>query len=113
MAKRRVSRRYSFSKKRYSRRSSRTSGIMGDLVTGAVLGAGIQFAGPTINSMVPSVMGLRPMTVALLGGGVAGKAILHKGGKFADGAIILGTALAVSDLLASQGGSSSGGDGYL
>jgi len=88
------------------------SGIIGDAITGAVLGAGIQIAAPTINNYVPSIAGIRPTNLALVGGGVLAKTVIKKGGKFADGAIILGVAGIAADLVAGhvQGGGSSGGE---
>ena len=112
MAKKRVRRVYS-RMKRVGRRHRTGGGLVGEMMTGAVLGAGVHFATPVINSYVPSVMGLRPTTLAVLGGGIAAKTVLHKGGKFASGAVVLGTAMAVSDLIGSMGGGSSGTMEYL
>ena len=112
MAKRRraarIRRSFPRARRSYRRAKGFGGGVLGDVITGAVIGAGVSFAAPHINRYVPSVMGLAPSTVALLGGGVAAKAIFHKGGKWADAAVVLGSAMAASQLMGSNGGSSGG-----
>ena len=83
-------------------------GIVGMLVPGAVMGAGIALAGPAINSYVPQVGPFSPTTVAVLGGGLAAKMVLHKGGNFASAAVTLGAAMAAQNLLAGSGGNGGG-----
>jgi len=112
MAKFRKARRvYSRVKKRYSRHKT-TSGLMGNVMAGAVVGAGIQFAAPYVNQYIPAVAGIRPTNLALVGGGVALKSFLHKGGKFADAMVILGVAGIAADLVAGnlQGATGGGGE---
>jgi hypothetical protein len=79
---------------------------MGDMVAGALVGIGIRAASPYINQYVPPVFGLSPTTVATLGGGIAAKSFLHKGGKFADAAVVLGSAMAASELMGGMLGGS-------
>ena len=81
-------------------------GMAGDVIAGGVIGAGLAFARPTINKMVPTVGPLRPTTITLLGAG-AGLKLVKKGGKFADAALIMGSAFAAHDLMASTGITSS------
>lgn len=84
---------------------------MSDAVAGAVVGAGAQFASPYINQYVPRVMNLSPMTIALLGGGVVAKGVLHKGGKWSSAAIQIGAAMAAQQLM--SGSSTSSGAGVF
>jgi len=98
--------------KSYGRRHKSTSGIVGDMMAGGIVGAIAQVAAPIINQNVPSIGPLRPTTATILGGGIAAKAVLHKGGKFASAAIVIGTAMAVGDLMANfpaLGGGGAGG----
>jgi len=111
MAKKRTRRFFGRIKKHY-RRHKGFGGIMGDVLSGAVLGAGIQFAAPTINSYVPSIAGIRPTNLVLVGGGIGAKSFLHKGGKFADAAIILGVAGIAADLVSGNFGGSGTVGGY-
>ena len=83
---------------KYHRSRPGLQGVIGNVVTGAVLGIGIKFASPYINRYVPSIGPLSPSTIAILGGGVVTKAVLKKGGKWSDGLIILGSAMAASEL---------------
>jgi hypothetical protein len=83
---------------------------MGGIIAGAAVGVGVRALSPHINRYVPSVLGLSPTTVATLGGGVAAKSLLHKGGKFSDAAIVLGAAMAASELMGGfMGGSAVSG----
>ena len=111
MARRRRTGRSSFFRKakRRGHKSIMGGGIVGNMVSGAVIGAGISLAGPTINQYVPGIGPLSPTAVALIGGGVAAKSIFHKGGSFATAAITIGTAMAASSLTSGMGGTSSGG----
>jgi hypothetical protein len=84
---------------RRTRRRAGLSGVMGDIVAGAAIGIGVRALSPHINRYVPSVLGLSPQTIATLGGGVAAKTLLHKGGKFSNAAIVLGSAMAASELM--------------
>lgn len=85
------------------------SGVVGDVVSGSVIGVGSQLATPWINAYVPSVMNMSPTTIALLGGGVLAKGVLHKGGKWASAAIIIGSAQAAQQLASGMGGSNAAG----
>lgn len=102
--KKRRSVRHYFSKARRGVKHGFGSGIIGDMVTGGIVGAVTQFAAPTINKKVPSVLGLRPTTAVVLGVGALDKLLIHKGGKFSSAAIIIGTAMAAGDLMANMGG---------
>jgi hypothetical protein len=88
------------------------SGVLGNVIAGAAIGAGSTLLAPMVSQYIPPIAGVRPNTVLVLGGGVAAKAILHKGGKFADAAIITGAAMLAADLLAGQG-SNGGSTIYL
>ena len=83
--------------------------MTGDMVAGGIVGIGATFAAPYVNQYVPSVAGIAPMNIALLGSGIAAKAFLHKGGKIADAAIIIGTANVAAGLASGMAGGSSGG----
>lgn len=96
-------------KRHVRRHKTGISGVMGDVLAGGIIGGIAGFAEPTINTYVPSFMGLRPKSIALVGGGVIAKAFLHKGGKFADAAIIIGTAGIASDLAGGMAGSTTSG----
>jgi len=103
MARRKIRRIVKYARKASRRgRSSYTSGVLGPVMTGAVVGAGVTLASPYINQYVPSLMGVSPSTVALLGGGVVAKGVLHKGGKWADAAIVIGAAQLGSNLIAGR-----------
>ena len=98
-------------KKGYHRRRGMGGGVVQDAIAGAVVGGIVQFGSPYINQYVPAIGPLRPTTAAVLGGGLIGKSLLHKGGKFADAAVIIGTAMLIGDVMASSGisGGSTGG----
>ena len=98
-------------KRRVSRRSKFGSGVIGDMISGGIIGGALQFGSPIINSYIPPVLNMRPTTIAVLGGGVVAKGLLHKGGKFADAAVIIGTAMAVGDLMAG-GATGTSGTGF-
>jgi len=96
-------------KKRYLRRKT-GGGIIGSAIAGGVLGAGITFGAPMINSYVPRIGPISGSTATVLGAGIVTKALLHKDPMhLASGAIILGSAMAVGELLAGQGGLPGGG----
>lgn len=82
-------------------------GLIGALVAGAVVGAGATFAAPMVSSKIPAIGPLAPMTVAVLGTGLVAKTVLHKGGNFATAAVMLGGAMAATDLM--RGTATSGG----
>lgn len=110
MARRRKSvRHFGRARKSYRKKSMLGGGLVGDVVAGGVVGAGIAFAGPTINQYIPALGPLTPTTVAILGGGAVAKTVLHKGGKFASAAVIIGSAMAAHDLMAGMGGTDNGG----
>jgi hypothetical protein len=96
---------------RYAKRTSRKAGnsaILSDVVAGAAVGVALPFVAPYVNRFVPSIAGVQPTTIALLGAGVAGK-YMRKGGKFADAALILGSAMLAQNMVGGLGGSSSNG----
>lgn len=114
MARRkRTSRRYNFAKKssRRVKHSMLGGGLVGTMVSGAIVGAGIALAAPTINSYVPKIGPLSPVTVATLGAGIVGKSVIHKGGNFTTAAVTLGAAMAASDLMSGMGGASGSASG--
>jgi len=110
MARRRRSVRRVFGrvKRSYRRHSGMGGGVLGDVATGAVLGVGQQVATPTINQFVPSFMGLSPSSEVMLGGGLAAK-ILHKGGKWATAATIIGASQVAQQLASGMGGANAAG----
>jgi hypothetical protein len=85
------------------------AGVTGDVMSGAIVGIGATFASPYINQFVPSIAGISPTNVALLGGGIAAKAFLHKGGRIADAAIIIGAANVAAGLASGMAGGTSAG----
>jgi len=96
-------------KKRYSRHKS-TSGIMSHMIAGGILGAGISFGAPMINSYVPRIGPVSGSTAAVLGAGLITKAVLHKDPMhLASGAIVLGSAMVVGELINGNGGLPGGG----
>lgn len=96
--------------RRARRKHPGMTGITGNMFSGAVLGVGTVVAAPYINRYVPSVLGMAPVSVAMLGGGILAKGFLHKGGRIADSAITIGT-YQLSAQLASgyMGGNTSSG----
>lgn len=83
---------------------------MGDVMAGGLVGIGATFLSPYINQYVPSVAGVSSTAIALTGGGIAAKALLHKGGKYADAMIIVGVAMAASNLASGVAGGSGSGE---
>lgn len=107
---RRVRKVYSRARRRVSR--SKFSGVTSKVISGAALGAIINFAGPTINSNVPQLGPLSPMTVATLGGGIVAKSVLRKDPMgLSSAAIVLGSALAAGNLMSGMGVASNGNGG--
>lgn len=104
MAKFRRARRAAAFVRKTSRRKAFGGGVLGDVLAGAAVGVVLHFGAPTINAHVPSIGPVRPTTAVMLGLGAAGK-FMHKGGKYADAALILGSAMAVSDVAGSFMGS--------
>lgn len=84
-------------------------GLAGHAIHGAGIGLVQQLATPTINSMLPSFMGLSPATEAVLAAGVISKVVLKKGGSWADAAIIIGASQAAQQLASGMGGASAAG----
>ena len=87
----------------FRRKHSAMSGVMGSVVAGAVVGGVTQFAAPYINQYVPRIGSARPTSIALAGVGLADKLAFHKGGKFTDAALVMGSAMLVGDMLAGMG----------
>ena len=93
----RVRRGYARAKRSYSRRKS-ISGFASPLITGAVIGAGLRFASPYINSYVPRVGPISGTTIATGAGAMLLK-MSRKGGNWSNG-LMLVTGMSLSnDLL--------------
>jgi hypothetical protein len=108
-SRRKVHRAYSKIRRRSSKRGG-FGGVIQPIIAGAILGAGVTFAGPYLNSMLPKIGPVQGTELVLLGGGVAAKALLHKDPMhLATGAILLGTAMIVGDAMAGAGGLPGGG----
>jgi hypothetical protein len=76
---------------------------MGAVIAGAIAGIGTKFLAPYAQKYAPSILGLSAPTVAALGAGLAAKFVFKKGGKFTDGFLVLGSAMAASELMGNFG----------
>jgi hypothetical protein len=100
----RARRAYSRAKKHYRRHKSFKGGMMNDVIAGAVVGGIAAIASPYINSNVPSVFqGVSPTAEVLTVAGAAGK-FMHKGGRWADAALIIGVGNIVAGAIADISG---------
>jgi hypothetical protein len=109
MAKKKTRHHYFGRKKTSRKRSSGFGGLMSPILAGGLVGAGAALLAPQINQYVPSIAGIPPVAVALAGGGIITKALLHKDPMhLASAAIIIGVGTAAANF---AGGSSGGNMG--
>lgn len=91
-------------------------GVLGKAIAGGVVGTAISYGAPALNNAVQGKK-VGPFSVPSLvvaGIGAGDKMFTKKGGAFTDAALMFGTAMLVSDVLASvvHGSSSGGGVHY-